>query len=171
MRFNAVLIIGFLLLALFLLRVVVRIYSQPTGSVRSNQAYRLPLKIGRKALSVELALTKDEQARGLSVRDHLDDDSGMLFVFSFPHRATFWMKEMRFPLDMVWLRDKRVIDIHENVPVPTAETLPTYSPREDITMVLEVPAGSTTRWGIEVGDKVTIDDSLIIKEQQRRNIL
>ena len=130
---------------------------------------RVPLQIGTKALMVELALSPKEQIQGLSRRESIDESSGMLFVFSSAHKPTFWMKDMRFPLDIIWIRDNHIVDIHEHVPMPPPDnaTLPLYSPKEDVTMALEVRAGSSARWGIHIGDSVDIDNSKIIRERRR----
>ena len=66
------------------------------------------------------------------------------------------MKGMEFPLDMIWIRDGRVIGYEENVPVVTSGTLPTYAPKELINMVLEVNAGFVGQNSIKVGDEFKI---------------
>lgn len=126
--------------------------------VRSpNTEQSTVVKIGRTQVQVEIAATPEKRAQGLSGRVELADDHGMLFPMGEPQVYAFWMKAMRFPLDIIWIRDGRVVDISENVPAPTAGELPvSVRPREPIDYVLEVNAGFVEKKGIGVGDRVEI---------------
>ena len=82
----------------------------------------------------------------------------MLFVFSEPHIQRFWMKDMNFPLDIIWIRDFKVIGLEENVPQPAnndGKTARMNSP-EPADMVLEVNAGEVAKYGISAGDMVQL---------------
>lgn len=112
------------------------------------------VEIGGKRFVVELAQTPEEHAAGLSNRIELAADAGMLFVFDQPVQPSFWMREMNFPLDMVWLDEKlTVVEVTRNAPIPmpdqSLEELPLYSPPKEIRYVLEVNAGqaATVRSG------------------------
>src|SRR3989344_3587537 len=73
------------------------------------------VKIAGEKIHVMLALTPIEQQQGLSGRDGLKDDEGMLFVFANSGEHLFWMKDMKFPIDIIWLNDNReVIYIKKN---------------------------------------------------------
>lgn len=116
--------------------------------------------IGSAIIDAELADTVAEQSVGLAGRDVLDPDSGMLFVFPTPQRASFWMKDMRFPLDFVWITDdRRVAKVTEDVPIPGPEEseLPLYFSGQDVRFVLEINAGRVQELGISVGDAVTFE--------------
>jgi hypothetical protein len=77
----------------------------------------------------------------------------MLFLFEKPGTYRFWMKGMRFPIDIVWIRDDEVVGIEHNVPLPAA--IPqTYTPPVPVAVVLELPAGDAARRGIEIGSRV-----------------
>jgi hypothetical protein len=110
-------------------------------------------------LQVEVVADAASITRGLSGRTELGSD-GMLFVFSFPGKYPFWMKEMSFPIDIVWIYQKEVIGIAESVPFPSPGTdsnqLPRYSPPDLVDMVLELPAGFSRAQGIEVGSRVVV---------------
>jgi uncharacterized membrane protein (UPF0127 family) len=110
-------------------------------------------------LYVEVVSTPAEITQGLSGRDVIGSD-GMLFVFDEALVPSFWMKEMRFPLDMVWIRDGVVVDVHRDVPAPGAGTaeaaLPRYQPSEAVDMVLELPAGSAQEWGVAPGSSFVL---------------
>jgi uncharacterized membrane protein (UPF0127 family) len=118
--------------------------------------YLAQVQIGRRLLEVELVTTPESITQGLSGRDSIGSD-GMLFLFSHPIAAQFWMKEMKFDLDLVWLVNQKVIGITENVPKPdqtiSLDQLPLYSPPGPVNMVLEIPAGQAKEWQLEVGDE------------------
>lgn len=116
------------------------------------------IKIGRAMFSVEVVRTTVERARGLSFRPGLTDGGGMLFLFGSPAVQRFWMKDMRFPLDMIWIGGNTVLGFAENVPPPARGTLlwglPVYRSPAGTDAVLEVNAGAVKASGIEVGDAV-----------------
>ena len=114
---------------------------------------------------VELAVTPAERNQGLSGHPPLADNEGMLFVFENEAKWVFWMKDMLFPLDMVWIDSRcTVVDVTENVPKPdpgqALEDLPRFSPKTLAQYVLEVNAGTAQRTGISIGDQVTFSGSL-----------
>lgn len=116
-----------------------------------------PSDAQKGVLTVEVAATEQERAKGLGGRDSLDPNSGMLFVFDKPGRPQFWMKGMRFPLDFIWIDGRRVVGIIENVPAPQKDpdgVLPLYSSTVDVDKVLEVNAGYVKSHGIAVGDSL-----------------
>jgi uncharacterized membrane protein (UPF0127 family) len=108
--------------------------------------------------TVELARTMLEQTRGLSGRPSLGTDQGMLFVFGAPSIQYFWMIGMKFPLDMIWISDDKVVGFAQNDPAPPLGTptssLAIYASPDGTDKVLEVNAGAVAKYGIEVGDAV-----------------
>lgn len=107
----------------------------------------------RVSLTVELARTTDERVRGLSGRPGLKPGQGMLFVFNRPQPISIWMKDMRFSLDIVWIREGRIVQIEKQAP-PLTPTDPERIYTATADLVLEVPAGFTSQQQIRVGDKV-----------------
>ena len=110
-------------------------------------------------LSVEVAETEAARARGLMFRRQaaFADDEGMLFVFDVPGRYAFWMKNVRAPLDIVWLDEaSRIVWIVEDAPPCDADPCPIYEPPGEASMVVEVAGGFTRRHGVTVGDAVAI---------------
>lgn len=106
-----------------------------------------------------MAVTPEERIKGLSGRAFLDSGTGMLFVFETESRFRFWMREMQFPLDMVWIgAGCKVVDISLNVPPPDpgipTEELPRYSPSGVALYVLEINGGESSRLGLGPGDPV-----------------
>jgi uncharacterized membrane protein (UPF0127 family) len=107
-------------------------------------------------LSVEVADTPAERGRGLSGREMLPENSGMLFVFDTPGRYGFWMYGMKFPLDIIWIDEKlRVVYFVENAQ-PCVNICETYEPPADALYVLEVNAGFVKKYGLKVGDVVEL---------------
>ena len=127
-----------------------------------NGAGAARLEVGNDVVQVEVADDDAERARGLGGRDRLDRDAGMYFVLT-DDSPRIWMKGMRFPLDLVWINDGRVVDVTSRVPdrppgTPEAE-LPIYSPSQPANRVLEVNAGWAERHGVRTGDPVRLDTS------------
>ena len=115
-----------------------------------------PLEIASKSgvhiFGVELAVTPEEQARGLMFRRELPEMQGMLFDFHREQPTSFWMKNTYVSLDMIFIRaDGRILSIAENT-VPLSEALvPSGGP---VRAVLEVIAGTCKKLGIAPGDRV-----------------
>jgi uncharacterized membrane protein (UPF0127 family) len=108
-------------------------YINPSLEVKNVQ-------VGQLDLSSEIAASSDDQQQGLSDRDCLGDDRAMLFPYGIPGDYCYWMKDMRFSIDMVWLdNEKRVITIkHDAKP----ETYPnSFCPERPAQYVIEVNSG------------------------------
>lgn len=116
------------------------------------------LKIGDRQYTVELAETSLSRTRGLSGRTSLQEGRGMLFIFPVAAQYGFWMKDMLFPIDIVWITQGKVADITANVPAPNAQftSLPSYKPKQSVEMVLELPAGAAQKDGIIIGAQVEL---------------
>lgn len=105
---------------------------------------------------VEIADTNEKRARGLMFREHMATGQGMLFVFEEPGQWTFWMKNTKIPLDILWLdQNKRIVDITENIPGCVQEPCLQYQPSKPASYVLEVPAGSVKRQKLAKGMKLS----------------
>jgi hypothetical protein len=103
-------------------------------------------------VAVTVASTIAARERGLSGKDGLGTDEGMLFVFDDPGEYRFWMKDMKFPIDILWIRGDAIADITTDVAVPApGEVLPTYAPRVPVDRVLEVNAGFARAHGLRIG--------------------
>lgn len=126
------------------------------GSFSQKTAF---LKIGDREFKVEIADTNISRIRGLSGRDPLGKNEGMLFVWDSAARYPFWMKGMKFPLDFVWIREGEVVGVTENVSHASSSvfSLPLYYPPEEVNMVLEVASGTVFSAGIKKGDKVEVE--------------
>ncbi len=112
------------------------------------------IKIGEAIVNVEIADTPDKRTLGLSGRTALLPNAGMLFVFDNEDYHTFWMKDMNFPLDLIWIgSDMKVMDVLKNA---TPDTYPKYAfkPDKPARYVVEVNAGWIERNKINLGDKI-----------------
>lgn len=108
-------------------------------------------------IQAEIADTPQKRALGLMYRESLKKDYGMLFVFSEPQAWTFWMKNTKIPLDLIWMDGKkRVVYIERNVPICTRtdESCPQYRPNDDAMFVLEIAGGTADNYKIEKGAKL-----------------
>lgn len=101
-------------------------------------------------VAVEVRDTSAERQQGLSGRERLGEDEGMLFVFEQPGIYPFWMKDMKFPLDFVWMRENKVVDLREKVGI----TEMNIKPGQPADKVLEVNSGWIEKHKIKVGDEV-----------------
>ena len=114
------------------------------------------VKIGGQTIEVDVADTPAEQAQGLSGREGLAEDEGMLFIFDKPGIHGFWMKDMKFTIDIIWLdEDMRIVYIKENA---RPELYPeTYGPDDGTSMyVLEVVSGFSQMNNLKVGDRMEL---------------
>lgn len=147
-------ILGFVILILGL----IAYYAIHTKSVGDGMG---TIEIDGKTFQVEIVRSKSEITKGLSGREQVRGD-GMLFVLPERNIPSFWMKEMLFALDFIWIDGKTVVDITKNVPFPNPTTplsqLLRYSPKQEVTHVLELPSGYTSQYGIDIGDAVYIHE-------------
>ncbi|MBI4276282.1 DUF192 domain-containing protein [Candidatus Uhrbacteria bacterium] len=114
------------------------------------------VRISGTTIPVEVRSDDRGRAQGLSGRPSLPEGSGMLFLFPRKERYSFWMKEMRFAIDILWIVDGHIADVTPNIPPPHGEPLALYQPRVPVDTVFEVNAGFAAAHGIRVGDPVDI---------------
>jgi uncharacterized protein len=108
-------------------------------------------------VAVTVAATDTTREKGLSGKEGLRADEGMLFLFDQPNTYGFWMKDMKFPIDIIWINDGAVVDITTDAALPAAgEELPVYYPRVPVDKVLEVQAGFAKAHGLRTGLHVGI---------------
>lgn len=134
-----------------------RYFFHPKQSAHYIDGSSAEISIGNVDLTVEVVNQVQSLAMGLSSRDEIGSD-GMLFFLPEKKLAAFWMKDMKFNLDIIWIDGDRVVDISYDLPMPEPDTtnaeLPFYSPKIPVDRALEVVAGDVEKFGIEVGDRV-----------------
>ena len=123
---------------------------------------RQTITVGTTEVQVDLAITPEEQTLGLGYRNGLDDGSGMLFVGTVSRTRTFWMKGMRFCLDIIWIEDGKIVGAAENAcPDPDGTSdgnRATFSSGMPVTHVLEMPAGWMAANGYGPGTPVDLGE-------------
>lgn len=116
------------------------------------------LEINGHKFKVEVADSQSERNKGLSGKQSLPEDQGMLFIFDHPDKYPFWMKGLNFPLDFIWINGDKVVDILPNISPPSPgqpdESLTIYQPRVEIDKVLEINGGMAEKLGIKFGDSI-----------------
>lgn len=115
-----------------------------------------PVTIGSSTFNTEVVKTPQERQQGLSGRQALPANHGMLFVFDTTERWSIWMKDMHFAIDILWLNDqKQVVDIKHSV---SPETYPqAFRPLLPARYVLELPAGTAEAANIHIGDSAAFN--------------
>lgn len=109
---------------------------------------------GDAIVSVELARTREAQARGLMYRTELAEGTGMLFVFDDETERAFWMSNTPIPLDILYIRgDSTIATIASNTTPYSEKKIPSRAP---VRYVLEVPGGWAGRHGVKTGDRITL---------------
>lgn len=127
-----------------------------TATLISAAPAVLPLTLpSGKVLQVEVMVKDADRAMGLMFRPSLASDRGMLFVFDGLDFHGIWMKNCKFPIDIVWLDEqKKVVHVQEGAPPCTREPCPVYSPLRRAAYVLEIGSGQARREGAVVGAPV-----------------
>lgn len=113
--------------------------------------------INNHQIIVEVADTDSLRTQGLSGRKILPKDYGMLFIFPSASYYRFWMKDMKIPLDFIWIDKDKVVDLTENVAIPKSDDLkdlPTFSSRYPVDKILEVNVGTIKALNISIGNDV-----------------
>jgi hypothetical protein len=114
------------------------------------------------AIVAEVADTPASRELGLSGREGLRENEGMLFIFDHPGKYGFWMKDMLFPLDIIWINQNGVVvHVERNVSPESYNSLPRTNPQTfvntiDASYVLELAAGASDTYGVYLGSKVEI---------------
>lgn len=116
------------------------------------------LILNNATLNLEIADTPQKQKLGLSGHSPLAENQAMLFPYSPPTQVVFWMKDMTFAIDIIYIANGKIVQIYPNVPFPPRDTAPEqlerYPSNQPIDYVLETTAGWSQRHKINVGDTV-----------------
>ena len=125
----------------------------------SNGYQQVNVTVNDLVLAADISATNEQRTQGLSVKDRLVENEAMLFVFGNEAEHTFWMKDMKFPIDIIWIdSDKTVVHIEHNLQPCSFEVLcPTYKPNDDSMYVLETVGGFAEKYGIVKGTQVEFE--------------
>lgn len=142
-----------LLISIFLV-----VKTQNGGALNFLQTTSKPqVTIDGHTFKVEVAKTDQDKQVGLTKYNSLDQDSGMYFPFGQEGVYPFWMKNMKFPIDIVFIDKGKIIYIEKNAPAANDSTnpIPTYAPQQPSDSVLEIYSGLSDKYGFKTGDSVT----------------
>lgn len=121
---------------------------------------KVKIQIGSQNIIAYVAFSEEEKRKGLSGKSGLGENEGMLFVFEKPGKYGFWMKDMLFPIDIVWIKNKKVVGWEENILPPSPQTkeseLKIYYPPQDVDLVLELPAKKSSSLNLKEGMDIFI---------------
>jgi uncharacterized membrane protein (UPF0127 family) len=125
----------------------------------SNGYRQVNVIVNGVVLVADIAATDEQRSKGLSVKDGLAENEAMLFVLDNEGEHTFWMKNMKFPIDIIWIdTDKTVVHIEHNLQPCSSELFcPTYKPNDESLYVLETVGGFAERHDIVKGTIVEFE--------------
>jgi len=145
LAFLGIIIVGVIVIILF-----------SSGGFLSKSA---TASFGSQKVTLEVVDTQQSREKGLSGRALLKENQGMLFLFDEPAIPVFWMKGMKFPIDIIFLNNNKIVTIYKDAPAPktTTET-PTiyYQPSYPSNKVIELKAGASDKYKLKVGDIVKL---------------
>lgn len=145
------------LFALLLIIVVGVKFSMDYLANNPNPFTKTPtVTINNQTFKLFVAKSAKEKEIGLSDKDSLAQDHGMYFPFERKDYYSFWMKNMKFPIDMIFLSNNQIVTIYENLEPPSQDlkSPPLYKPNEQADAVLEINAGLIKKYNIKIGDEV-----------------
>jgi hypothetical protein len=141
-----ILVLAVWLAAIFIIQ---KILNKPSSGLRTEKLF-----INGTEIEAEIADNFFLRMKGLSGRKSLEEGRGMLFIFNDSAVRSFWMKDMNFPIDIIWINGDKVVGFAENAPVPDKNGIPSFKSPEPVDKALELPAGSVQGIGIKAGDEI-----------------
>jgi len=116
--------------------------------------------IGDHSFEVTVATSQQEREIGLSQTKSLQQDQGMIFLFEKPDYHSFWMKNMKFPIDIIYINGDKIVTIQNDAQPPkeNEEISIIYTPTEPSDKVLEIQAGLSKEYNFKNGDKIIIEN-------------
>lgn len=130
-------------------------HGQPSSSKPEKECPEPLVIINEQTIYLTIAETPEEKSKGLSNQQSMPDSQGMIFVFDQAGRHSFWMKDMLFNLDFVFIKDNLVVDVIDDVPFPKKNEVPlAVNSRADFDKVIELNQGIIEKVNIEIGDKI-----------------
>lgn len=106
---------------------------------------------GKKFLT-EVVSTNEDRSIGLGGREKLCRSCAMLFIFEKKAKHLFWMKGMKFDLDIIWIDDDEIVSIEKNV---SHKSLDVLNPKVNANKVLEINAGISNEFDFKIGDRIS----------------
>jgi uncharacterized protein len=123
------------------------------STLTTNQGYQqVNVTVNHVKLVADIAANEEQMTKGLAVKDHLNENEAMLFVFATPGNHGFWMKDMKFPIDIIWMdANKTVVHIEHSLNPCSPISCPIYQPNSNSLYVLETVAGFANKNNVTEG--------------------
>lgn len=116
-------------------------------------------KVNNHTFNLYVTKTNKDKQIGLSKYSKIDNGHGMIFSFGKADYYPFWMKQMKFPIDIIFIKDNKIVTIHNNAePAKNNSALTIYNSTAPADTVLEVNAGLSQKYNLKVGDKITLSN-------------
>ncbi|MBI5078227.1 MAG: DUF192 domain-containing protein [Candidatus Yonathbacteria bacterium] len=148
-------LIGRILLGALYISITVAILAAVMRAPSPKNPYQSKVFLAGVEIMVAIADTPHQREKGLSGYKALEPNEGMLFIFPEPGFHGFWMRDMLFPIDIIWFdENRRIVDAWENASPASFPQI--YTPRAPSQFVLEVPAGFFVNHALNVGDTIEI---------------
>lgn len=144
-RDNLKLAIGALVVFIVVVLLISLLLSRKNATVTIND----------QEFNVKVAKTEAQKQKGLSGANSIGEKDGMLFIFDTPDHYSFWMKDMKFPIDIIYINGDKVVTVIRNAPT---QDLKTYQPESPSDKVLEIQAGLSEKYKIDKGSSVIIEN-------------
>lgn len=149
----------FLTFAIFIIlvigMVVTKNYLQENPSWKTAKA-----TIKNHSFKLHIAKSSKDKQIGLSQKKNLPDDYAMIFPFEKPDYYSFWMRNMVFPIDIIFIKDNSIVTIYPDIKPPASQNdiLQIFKPKIPADTVLEIKSGLSQKYDFKEGDKVTIEN-------------
>ena len=149
-------IVLFVVLLILLLGIKLSKDYQEKGTLPFSSKKEVSIK--DKTFSVSVAKTQQEKQTGLSKNTSLSETEGMVFPFEKPDYYLFWMRDMKFPIDIIYARDNKIVSIFENIqpPLPENKSPDVIKPDEPANIVVEIHAGLSSKYNFKKGDEIKL---------------
>jgi len=122
--------------------------------------------IKNQKVFLNVADTREKKRQGLMGVDNISENEGMVFLFKKSDYKTFWMKNMKISLDIVFISNEKIVKIYKEVPVCEKDPCPLYDSKYKINSVIEFKKGFCEKYNIKTGDKIKLSQEIKNKQSQ-----
>lgn len=139
--------------------IALALFSVPYINKLTSIEHKSEIKINDQFIIADVVISEEDRKQGLSGRKNLNINEGMLFLFDRAGNYGFWMKSMKFPIDIIWINDGRIVGVEENIDPQIGASsidLKIYYPPVPAQQVLELAAGRVKLLRAKIGDAVKI---------------
>lgn len=140
-----------------ILLVIIPIFTPLQCYAKSTSYTGSTINISGCNIKVEIADTESKRKLGLMGRKSLNTDSGMLFIFDKVEAPVFWMKDCNFPIDIIFLKNNKIVKIYNSVPPCKLDPCELYPAGELVDKALEVQSGFAKKHKVKIGQTVKIN--------------